>query len=271
VNIYLRDNSVVLAAGEWKVRLPTCVGSDHNLLAVHNVLFVPNLTKNFLSVSAMAQMGAEICVDKEKCTVIKIGRNIIIGHMLDGKLFVSTPEFLHLLTMSNPPALDIWHQRLGYLNHEYVHQLKRKELLGMKMDRNVPYENIVNHVSFVRCIDRFFQKKGSVSYNKTNGDHTHRYMWPNAMRVYGWQSIYSDVYRWSLKVRNCLLSKRAKLKEYVNLVENQTSCGKGHVMIEVTMEENMPPRDLLHIVQRKELFISLLIPIVLIKMESLRD
>ena len=37
------------------------------------------------------------------------------------------------------------------------------------------------------------------------------------------------------------------------------------------MEENIPPRDLLHIVQRKELFNSLLIPIVLIKMESLRD
>ena len=43
--------------------------------------------------------------------------------------------------MSSPPALDIWHQRLRHLNHEYVNQLKRKDLVvGMKMDGNAPYE-----------------------------------------------------------------------------------------------------------------------------------
>ena len=164
MNIYLGDSSVVLAEGEGKVRLPTCDASDDNFLALHNLLFVPNLTKNLLSVSAMAQMGAEIYFHKEKCTIIKNCRNIVNGRMLNGKLFrVNTPEFLHPSTMSNPPALDIWHQRLGHLNHEYFHQSKGKDLVVcMKMDGNAPYEKILNHVSLERCIDKFFQKGISI-------------------------------------------------------------------------------------------------------------
>ena len=76
-------------------------------------------------------------------------------------------------------------------------------------------------------------------------------------------SRYTIVY--FLKSKDETLSK---FKEYVYLVENQTGYGKGS---EVTMEEDIPPSDLPQIVQRKELFISLLIPIVLNKTESLRD
>ena len=55
LNIYLGDSTAVMAQGEGKVRLPTCYGSDDVFLALHKVLFVPKLTKNLLSVSAMAQ------------------------------------------------------------------------------------------------------------------------------------------------------------------------------------------------------------------------
>ena len=238
VNIYLRDSSVVLAEGEGKVRLPTCDGSDDNFLALHNVLFVPNLTKNLLSVSAMAQMGAEICFDKEKCTVIKNGRNIVIGHMLNGKLFrVNTPEFLHLSTMSNPPALDLWHQRLGHLNHDYVHQLKRKDLVvGMKMDGNAPYEN--------NCESCVLGKMHRQVFPKRDQHHTTKPMEIIHTDICGPMQIESlggsryilmftdDYSRYTivyfLKSKDETLSK---FKEYVNLVENQTGCGEGRVKI----------------------------------------
>ena len=51
------------------------------------------MTKNILSVPAMAQMGAEGRFDKEKRTVFKDGKTITIGHVLDSKLYrVNTPE-----------------------------------------------------------------------------------------------------------------------------------------------------------------------------------
>eukprot|EP00795_Rhopilema_esculentum_P006029 gene6029-11402_t len=86
LKVFLGDSTFALAQGEGKVRLPTCDGSDDVYLASHKVLFVPKLTKNLLSVPAMAQMGAEVCFDKEKCVVYKNGKKITVGHVLDGKL-----------------------------------------------------------------------------------------------------------------------------------------------------------------------------------------
>ena len=92
LKIYLGDSTVVLALGEGKVRLPTCDGPDNVFLALHKVLFVPKLTKNLLSVPAMAQMGEEIRFDKEKYIVLKDNKQYNIGHVLDGKLYrVNTP------------------------------------------------------------------------------------------------------------------------------------------------------------------------------------
>ena len=110
LKIYLGDSTVVLASGEGKVRLPTCDGPDNVFLALHKVLFVPKLTKNLLSVPAVAQIGAEIGFDKEKYIVLKDNKQYNIGHVLDGKLYkVNTPEFAQLSATSSAPSL-------GHLN-----------------------------------------------------------------------------------------------------------------------------------------------------------
>ena len=57
-NIYLGDSTVIHALGEGKVRLPTINSTHDVVLELHKVLFVPKLTKNLLSVPAMALMGA---------------------------------------------------------------------------------------------------------------------------------------------------------------------------------------------------------------------
>ena len=59
-NIYLGDSTVILAPGEGKVKLPTVNSIREIVLDLHQVLFVPKLTKNLLSVPAMALMGEEI-------------------------------------------------------------------------------------------------------------------------------------------------------------------------------------------------------------------
>ena len=51
---------MIHALGEGKVRLPTENSSRDVVLELRKVLLVPKLTKNLLSVPAMALMGAEI-------------------------------------------------------------------------------------------------------------------------------------------------------------------------------------------------------------------
>ena len=139
-NIYLGDSTVIHALGEGKVRLPT-VNSSHEVihdvvLDLHKVLFVPKLTKNLLSVPAMALMRAEIRFDKDKCLILKNSKEFVIGHLLSDKLYtVNTIEYAQVSKTDSARSLEVWHCRLGHLNYTYVNQLVKKEMVdGLNCD-----------------------------------------------------------------------------------------------------------------------------------------
>ena len=238
LKIYLGDSSFVLAEGEGKVRLPTYGGLDDNFLALYNVFFVPNLTKNLLFVPAMAQMGVEICFDKEKCTVIKNGKKITIGHMLNGKLFrVNRPEFVHLSTMSNTLSLDIWHQRLGHLNNDYINQLKKKDLVdGLEIDENTPYETNCESCALGKMHRQPFPKRGSYCATQPLEIIHTDLCGPIQVESLGGSRyilMFTDDYS-RYTVVYCLKSKDQTLPKFienVSLMEKQTGLGERQVKV----------------------------------------
>ena len=105
-DVYIGNSIVIDALEEGKVRLPTVNSTNDVVLDVHKVLFVPKLTKNLLSVPAMALMGAEIRFDKDKCLVLKDGKEFVIGCLLHDKLYsVNTIEYARVsyLTVRHRP------------------------------------------------------------------------------------------------------------------------------------------------------------------------
>ena len=66
MKIYLGDSTVVYAHGEGKVKFPYAFDDSGSHITLYNVLFVPKLTKNLISVSAMALFGAKIYFDEKK-------------------------------------------------------------------------------------------------------------------------------------------------------------------------------------------------------------
>ena len=129
-DIYLGDSTVIHALGEGKVRLPTVNSTYDVVLDLHKVLFVPKLTKNLLSVPAMALMEAEIRFDKDKCLVLKDGKEFVIGCLLHDKLYsVNTIEYAQVLTADSTASPAVWHCRLGHPNYTYMNQLMEKEMV----------------------------------------------------------------------------------------------------------------------------------------------
>ena len=112
-NIYLGDSTVIHALGEGEVRLPT-VNSSHEVIHdvvrdLHKVLSVPKLTKNLLSVPAMALMGAEIRFDKDKCLILKNSKEFVIGHLLSDKLYtVNTIKYAQVSKTDSARSLEVW-------------------------------------------------------------------------------------------------------------------------------------------------------------------
>ena len=133
--IYLGNDTVILAHGEGNVHLTTC-NPPNVSLDLHKVLYVPNLTKNLLSVPAMALMGAEVKFDSGSCIIAKDGKEFIIGSLLDKKLYeVNIAE--HANVAHNNKSCRMWHCRLGHLNYDYINELVKKEMVkGMDCDSN---------------------------------------------------------------------------------------------------------------------------------------
>ena len=89
--VFLGDESNILAFGEGQLRLPTANGT---CLALKQVLWVPKLSKNLLSVPTMTKSGSQVIFDKDKCCVVnKEGRSLTIGHCINEKLYkVTSPS-----------------------------------------------------------------------------------------------------------------------------------------------------------------------------------
>ena len=135
--IHLGDDSVISAVGEGKVRLSIGSGENDLHLALQQVAYVPDLTKNLLSVATMTQMGAEVRFTREKCIVEKGGKQFTIGHSVGGKLYrVGASQFNKdsaYYTSEHNSSKDIWHQRFGHLNKRDVDKLlKSSMVVGMK-------------------------------------------------------------------------------------------------------------------------------------------
>ena len=61
--------------------------NKQNLLMASEVLFVPKLAKNLLSVRAMTKHGAKVCFAGDKCIASKNGQSVVIGYSYNGSLY----------------------------------------------------------------------------------------------------------------------------------------------------------------------------------------
>ena len=75
-------------------------------------------------------MGAEIRFDKDKCLVLKDGKEFVIGCLLHDKLYsVNTIEYAQVSTVDSTASPAVWHRRLGHHNYTYMNQLMEKEMV----------------------------------------------------------------------------------------------------------------------------------------------
>ena len=129
IEIFLGDNSIILAEGEGTVQLPLYeCDQDVTHLTLYKVLYVPDLSKNLVSVTAMTKTGAEVYFDDKNCTVHKDDKQFIIGHAYHGKLYRmnTNREYASMTAVAVNP--ELWHQRLGHLNKNYMDQLSKGNL-----------------------------------------------------------------------------------------------------------------------------------------------
>lgn len=117
------------ANGKGKVDFGSCILND--------VLYVPDLRKNFLSVSAITDKGGKVLFEKDKVLVTKEDKVILQGQKDILGLYVVKPQKKvrqEAHTAKKGKEAQIWHERLGHLSAENMYRLQSLSE-GMSLDK----------------------------------------------------------------------------------------------------------------------------------------
>jgi len=115
--------NAVQATNNQKLNVPCkgtvniCVSNDKNTetIVAEDVLYVPKLAANLLSVSKITEKGYNVLFMMDECAIMD-GRNIVVakGQRCDGVYqLVSSKKKAMVATTEN---YNLWHRRLGHLN-----------------------------------------------------------------------------------------------------------------------------------------------------------
>ena len=123
-------------------------------LDLHNVFYVPSMSRNLISFSKLDQEGYKLQVGDSICKLLKDSVVVGNGIMIDGlyKLHLHNSFSQSLLTLHvnvgtkrsamNEISSMLWHRRLGHISKERMMRLAKEEVLL-----------ILDFTDFNRCVD----------------------------------------------------------------------------------------------------------------------
>ncbi|XP_048481491.1 uncharacterized protein LOC105390889 [Plutella xylostella] len=91
---------------------------NDGVVQLKNVLYVPDLSVNLLSVRQMTQNNCHVEFEKDCCKVYQNKKLVLTGHA-QNNLFVVNNDCYALLTSAH-----LWHQRMGHLNYKDLMKLE---------------------------------------------------------------------------------------------------------------------------------------------------
>ena len=121
-----------------KMRLPlerveTCT--------LHDVLFVPDLAYNLLSITAASKQRKVTTFTEEVCEIGDLESKLIASGHREGSLYyLDQQDDIHQVCTSQESKRAIWHRRLGHLGSSGMEELvKRQMIRGLDFDcKQVP-------------------------------------------------------------------------------------------------------------------------------------
>jgi hypothetical protein len=131
-----RTSIQVVCSGDLKIT--TAVGNEQHEVRVDNVLYVPNLTTNLLSVSRIIANGNRVVFNEQGCFIYN-SQNVCIGEArLENEVYrLNIVKSQHVLAASVKTSSTTWHRRLGHINANDLCKMKNGAVEGVTFpDKN---------------------------------------------------------------------------------------------------------------------------------------
>ena len=129
--VYLSDSHTTKVLGKGKVTLKLTLGKT---LALSDVLYVPNIRANLVSIALLGKVGVKVSFKYDRIVMTK--NNIFVGKGFynQGLFVLSVFEVIngHAFTSAYlVDSYDKWYARLGHVSNGYI---KKMQTLGLIND-----------------------------------------------------------------------------------------------------------------------------------------
>jgi len=138
--VYFGNNQTLDAIGIGNVDIKTKEGTQ---IMLSNVLHVPGLHQNLLSVQAIAQQGHKITFVNQKCKIEQSGNVISLGNTVNNVYTIETALQAEVNNEKEEDIAKLWHQRFGHSNYKFLQNLSKSgSVLGLpQLKQYAPYKD----------------------------------------------------------------------------------------------------------------------------------
>ena len=131
IEVKLADDTVIFAYGKGELQLVLYDGKDKVNATLKDVLYVPKIQKNLLSLTSITDKDAEVQFKGQHCKIIINGNVYSIGHK-HGKLYKLNVDPEQSCCFGSTVANDdnaLWHYRYGHLGYDNLKLLHNKSMV----------------------------------------------------------------------------------------------------------------------------------------------
>ncbi|XP_039313806.1 uncharacterized protein LOC105196674 isoform X1 [Solenopsis invicta] len=225
-------HSVAVASGQtlnFQGKGNVIISTKNGEKKISNVVYVPDLKTNLLSVSKMVNNGHVVVFNSTGCQVYDAENCLIKGEIVvtasyhNGLYRLDTSQIANLAKHTD--SEEIWHKRLGHLNRISMNLLKKNLATGINFDDE-------RSEQCVACLKGKQTRKPFKNINAKRANNLLQIIHSDLcgpMPVYSWSGkryILNFIDDFSRKIHVYFLASKTEvcsfLKNYQSLVENET-------------------------------------------------
>lgn len=135
--------SEILAANDTRMKVESCgtvklyadINGTPNPIEVRDVLCVPNLTANLLSVSQLTKNNNYVDFNANGCNIKnKFGKLMATANLVDGLYRLNGARCKSYVAVSKSEKIETWHRRLGHININDLLKMKKGTVNGVSFN-----------------------------------------------------------------------------------------------------------------------------------------
>lgn len=120
------------AVARGTAEIEVTVSGAEKVIRVENVLFVPGLVANLLSVDTIVRRGYKVNITKNGCTIHDADGELIAEAKSHGRMYELCKTETAFATTETEQREGLWHRRMGHLSRGGMKQLTKGPVKSLK-------------------------------------------------------------------------------------------------------------------------------------------